>query len=93
MVAIYFYPYQEINVPLFYISQMLSSIGMATAAVIGVVAGLGAQSKIVALAPAFLSCSAPKSGSRSSKRVDLAVPDYGQDHVRRGETWQSPSIA
>lgn len=54
MVAIYFYPYQEINVPLFYISQMLSSIGMATAAVIGVVAGLGAQSKIVALAPAFI---------------------------------------
>lgn len=56
MVAIYFYPYQEINVPLFYISKMLSSIGMgtATAAVIGVVAGLGAQSKIVALAPAFI---------------------------------------
>ncbi|EUB98119.1 hypothetical protein PMI07_006433 [Rhizobium sp. CF080] len=54
MVAIYFYPYQEINVPLFYISQMLSSIGMARAAVIGVVAGLGAQSKIVALAPAFI---------------------------------------
>lgn len=32
MVAIYFYPYQEINVPLFYISQMLSSIGMAVGA-------------------------------------------------------------
>ncbi|MGO4570186.1 hypothetical protein AB4Z52_35465 [Rhizobium sp. 2YAF20] len=56
MVAIYFYPYQEVNVPLFYISKMLSSIGMgmATAAVIGVVSGLAAQNKIIALAPAFI---------------------------------------
>ena len=56
MVAIYFYPYQEVNVPLFYISKMLSSIGMgmATAAVIGVVAGLSAQNRIIALAPAFI---------------------------------------
>lgn len=56
MVAIYLYPYQPLNVPLFYISKMLSSIGMgmATAAVIGVVASLGAQNKIVSLAPAFI---------------------------------------
>jgi hypothetical protein len=56
MVAIYLYPYQPLNVPLFYISKMLSSvgIGMATAAVIGVVASLGGQNKIVSLAPAFI---------------------------------------
>lgn len=56
MVAIYLYPYQPLNVPLFYISKMLSStgMGMATAAVIGVVASLGAQNKIVSLAPAFI---------------------------------------
>lgn len=56
MVAIYLYPYQPLNVPLFYISKMLSSVGMgmATAAVIGVVASLGAQNKIVSLAPAFI---------------------------------------
>ncbi|PWV95622.1 hypothetical protein DFR52_10917 [Hoeflea marina] len=56
MVAIYFYPYQDINVSLFYVSKVLSSIGigMATASVIGIVAGMAAQNRIIALAPAFI---------------------------------------
>lgn len=56
MVAIYFYPYQEINVSLFYVSKMLSSIGigMATASVIGIVATMASQNRIIALAPAFI---------------------------------------